>query len=178
VFAVTCQEVLGSCIFLFIKHPYDTGDRVDIATHQLTVEHISLLYTIFKRVESGKVVQVSNIILNSLWVENISRSKAMWEQLSIFAAFETSFEDINDLEQEMAKFLCDPANSRDFYPDLVLEVVGVAEMDKLELRIAVKHKSNFSNESLRASRQSKLMRALIAALRSIPIHGPEAVKVS
>lgn len=26
----TMQEVLGACIFLFVKHPYDVGDRVDI----------------------------------------------------------------------------------------------------------------------------------------------------
>lgn len=27
VFATTAQEILGSCIFLFVKHPYDVGDR-------------------------------------------------------------------------------------------------------------------------------------------------------
>jgi hypothetical protein len=26
----TMQEILLSCIFLFVKHPYDVGDRVDI----------------------------------------------------------------------------------------------------------------------------------------------------
>jgi small-conductance mechanosensitive channel len=62
VFAVTCQEFLGSCIFLFIKHPYDVGDRVDIQgpeKEQLVVEQISLLYTVFKRIDYMKMVQVS-----------------------------------------------------------------------------------------------------------------------
>lgn len=61
VFAVTAQEFLGSCIFLFIKHPYDVGDRVDIAggsCTEMVVEQISLLYTIFKRVDNMKMVQV------------------------------------------------------------------------------------------------------------------------
>lgn len=43
VFAVSCQEVLGSCIFLFVKHPYDVSDRVDIGTtgdSQFIVEHM------------------------------------------------------------------------------------------------------------------------------------------
>jgi small-conductance mechanosensitive channel len=30
IFSVTAQEFLGSCIFLFLKHPYDISDRVDI----------------------------------------------------------------------------------------------------------------------------------------------------
>lgn len=172
VFAATCQEVLGSCIFLFVKHPYDIGDRVDVGADQFTVEHISLLYTVFKRVNNGKIVQTPNIVLNNMWVENITRSKAMREQVSIFCDFGTSFEDINTLKQEMAAFVRDPANSRDFHPDIEIEVVSIAEMNKLELRVEIRHKSNWSNESLRSSRRSKFMCALVVGLRKVPIAGP------
>jgi hypothetical protein len=174
VFAVTCQEVLGSCIFLFVKHPYDIGDRIDINSDQLTVEHISLLFTVFKRVQSGKMVQIPNIALNSLWVENISRSNAMREQLSIFCNFDTSIEDIEALRQEMVEFVIDSKNSRDFQPDIDIEVVGIAEMNKMELRIECKHKSNWANETIRAARRSKFMCALVLALRKVPIYGPGA----
>ncbi|KAF1828783.1 serine/threonine protein kinase-like protein [Decorospora gaudefroyi] len=172
VFATTAQEVLGSCIFLFVKHPYDIGDRVDITAEQLTVEHIALLYTVFKRVTNGKTVQIPNIVLNALWVENITRSKAMREQVSVFCDFGTSFEDINLLKQEMQSFVRDPANSREFHPDIDIEVVSIAEMNKLELRVEIRHKSNWSNESLRVSRRSKFMCALVVALRKVPINGP------
>ncbi|KAJ4350287.1 uncharacterized protein N0V89_008908 [Didymosphaeria variabile] len=172
VFAATCQEVLGSCIFLFVKHPYDIGDRVDISTDQFTVEHISLLYTVFKRVNNGKIVQTPNIVLNNLWVENITRSKAMREQVSIFCDFGTSFEDISALKQELAGFVRESSNTRDFHPDIEVEVVSIAEMNKLELRVEIRHKSNWSNESLRASRRSKFMCALVVALRKVPIAGP------
>ncbi|KAF2747945.1 hypothetical protein M011DRAFT_493868 [Sporormia fimetaria CBS 119925] len=172
VFATTCQEVLGSCVFLFVKHPYDIGDRVDIGADSLTVEHISLLYTVFKRVVNGKMVQIPNIVLNNLWVENITRSKAMREQVSLFVSFDTTFEDINVLKQEMVAFVRDPQNSRDFFPDIEIEVVGIAEMNKMELRCEIKHKSNWSNEALRTSRRSKFMCALVLALRKIPIYGP------
>jgi hypothetical protein len=172
IFATTAQEILGSCIFLFVKHPYDIGDRVDITTEQLIVEHIALLYTVFKRVSNGKTVQIPNIVLNSLWVENITRSKAMREQVSVFCAFDTSFEDVNALKQEMISFVRDPANNRDFYPDIEIEVVSIAEMNKLELRVEILHKSNWSNESLRTARRSKFMCALVLALRKVPIAGP------
>jgi len=96
----------------------------------------------------------------------------MREQVSIFCAFDTSFADINTLKQEMAAFVCDPQNSRDFHSDIEVEVVGIAEMNKLELRVEIRHKSNWSNESLRASRRSKFMCALVVALRKVPIAGP------
>ncbi|KIV99782.1 uncharacterized protein PV09_08588 [Verruconis gallopava] len=173
VFATTCQEVLGSCIFLFVKHPYDVGDRVDLqTTEQLTVEKISLLFTVFKRVNTGKLVQIPNIVLNNLWVENVSRSKAMREQISLYCSFDTSFEDIEALKQEMVNFVNDPANSRDFQPGIEIQVTSLAEMNKMELRIECCHKSNWSNETLRAARRSKFMCALVLAVRKVPIYGP------
>ncbi|KAK9242154.1 hypothetical protein V1506DRAFT_563137 [Lipomyces tetrasporus] len=52
VFALTAQEFLSSCIFLFVEHPYDRDD-------------------------TSKMVQVPNSVLKTLWVENVSRSLAM-----------------------------------------------------------------------------------------------------
>lgn len=172
VFAVSTQEVLGSCIFLFVKHPYDVLDRVDIGDDQLIVEHISLLYTIFKKVSTNKLTQVPNIVLNSLWIQNVSRSKAMKEQLLMWIHFDTTLEDIQLLRNEMQAFVLDPENCRDFQPDIDVEVTGIHEMNKLELRVEIKHKSNWANETVRAARRSKFMCALVLALRKIPIYAP------
>lgn len=140
VFATSTQEVLGSCIFLFVKHPFDVLDRVDIGDDQLIVEHISLLYTIFKKVNTQKLTQVPNIVLNSLWIQNISRSRAMKEQLLMFIHFDTTLEDINLLKKEMQAFVLAKENNRDFQPDIDVEVTGIHEMNKLELRVEIKHK--------------------------------------
>lgn len=172
VFAATAQEVLGSCIFLFVKHPFDVGDRVDILEAQYVVERMSLLYTVFRRVQDHKRTQVPNIVLNSNWIDNVSRSKAMREQVRLFVSFDTTFEDIDLLKQEMTKFVRDKDNSRDFHPDIDIEVLGVAEMNKMELKLEIRHKSNWSNEAVRAARRSKFMCALVLALRKVPIYGP------
>lgn len=140
VFATSTQEVLGSCIFLFVKHPFDVLDRVDIGDDQLIVEHISLLYTIFKKVDTHKLTQVPNIVLNSLWIQNVSRSRAMKEQLLMFIRFDTTLEDIHLLRKEMQAFVLAKENNRDFQPDIDVEVTGIHEMNKLELRVEIKHK--------------------------------------
>jgi hypothetical protein len=172
VFATTAQEVLGSCIFLFVKHPFDIGDRVDITKEQLVVERISLLFTVFKRVQTGNMCQIPNIVLNGLWVDNITRSKAMREQLTVNASYDTSFEDIQLLKHEMQKFVRDKDNSRDFQPDIDIDVLGFGDMNKMELRIEIKHKSNWSNETIRAARRSKFMCALVLALKRVPVYAP------
>ncbi|EED18543.1 serine/threonine protein kinase [Talaromyces stipitatus ATCC 10500] len=172
VFATTAQEVLGSCVFLFVKHPFDVGDRVEINSQELFVEEISLLYTAFRTVAEQRVTQVANNVLNSAWIDNVTRSKAMRERISLFVDFGTTFADIQLLKIEMEKFVRDKDNNRDFQPDIEIEVISVGNMDKLELRIEIRHKSNWSNETVRAARRSKFMCALVLAIRKIPIYGP------
>lgn len=84
--------------------------------------------------------QVPNIVLNTLWVENITRSKAMKEQLDMFISFDTSLEDIELLRVEMENFVRSSDNSRDFQPDIILECTGLGNMDKMQLKIEIRHK--------------------------------------
>ena len=136
------------------------------------VERISLLYSVFKNVKNGKTVQIPNIVLNQLWVDNITRSKAMREQLSVFVSFDTTFDDVTTLKAELLKFVRDKDNSRDFQPDLDIQVVSIAEMNKMELQVQLQYKGNWANETLRSARRSKFMCALVLALRSVPIYAP------
>jgi small-conductance mechanosensitive channel len=175
VFSVTAQEILGSCIFLFVKHPFDIGDRVDIGADQYVVEHISLLFTVFRRAtgpKTGQLNQYPNIVLNTLALENVSRSKAMTEQITLDVQYNTTFDDIQILKNELKKFVTDKDNSRDFQPDLEVEVLGTTDLNKLQIRVEIKHKSNWANEALRATRRSKFMCALVAALRAVPLNAP------
>jgi small-conductance mechanosensitive channel len=171
-FAGTVQEFTGSCIFLFVKHPYDVGDRVEINSIDLIVEHISLLYTVFRRVDSNRTVQIPNIVNNGNWIENISRSRAMSEQFSLAISAETSFEDIENLTEELKTFVVADENRRDYRPDLKVEVLNVGDMSKLDLKINWGYKSNWSNENLRVARRSKFMCALLVTLRKVQVYVP------
>ena len=175
VFSATCQEVLGSCIFVFVKHPYDVSDRVDIGNDQFVVEHISLLFTVFRRISGqhiGRSVQVPNVILNMQWIENVSRSKAMSEQLTVDVSFDTSFDDLQILKNELLNFVTDKDNSRDFQPEIEVQILGTTDQSKLSLQVEIKHKSNWANETIRQARRSKFMCALVTAMKAVPIYPP------
>lgn len=174
VFMATAQEVLGSCIFLFVKHPFDIGDRVDVGDKSYVVERISLLFTVFRNIDDHRMTQVPNNILNTLWIDNFTRANAMHERLTVPVSFDTTFAEIQALRDEMELFVRDKDNSRDFQPDVDIEVVGVGDLDKLELRVDIRHKSNWSNETVRAARRSKFMCALVLAMRKVPIRAPGA----
>ena len=96
----------------------------------------------------------------------------MREELLIYVHFDTTLEDIQLLKNEMRNFVRDKENCRDFQPDIEIEVTGISEMNKMELQIEIKHKSNWANETVRAARRSKFMCALVLALRKIPLYAP------
>ena len=139
---------------------------------EMLVDRISLLYTVFTKADQNQVTQVPNIQLNNLWIDNISRSKAMVECIEVAVSYDTSFEDIELLRLEMEKFVRHPDNSRDFQPDFGISVGSVGNLDKLTLQISIQHKSNWHNGVVRGTRRSKFMCALAMALKKVPIYGP------
>lgn len=136
----TVTEFLACIIFLFVKHPYDVGDRVDIKDVQLVVERISLMYSVFRRIDSDKTVQIPHNIANTLWIENVSRSKSMKEQYNFSVCAATSNADILALRAELEKFVQAPENKRDFQNDIDMELIGVGDLKQLDLRVEIRHK--------------------------------------
>lgn len=174
VFATTAQEVLGSCIFLFVKHPFDIGDRVEIDTKPYIVERISLLYTVLRNVNDNRITQAANVVLNTVWIDNYSRSAAMQERITIDVSFDTTTAEIQALKEEIEMFVRDKDNQRDFQQDVDIDVVGVGALDKMEITISLFHKSNWAIETVRAARRTKFMCALVTAVRKVPIRAPGA----
>lgn len=117
-------------------------------------------------------MQTPNIIVNNLWIENVTRSKAMKETIELNVSFDTSFEDIELLRLEMEKFVRHPDNARDFQQQFAIGIGSINNCDKLTLQITIKHKSNWHNEIVRATRKSKFICALALACKKIPILGP------
>lgn len=96
----------------------------------------------------------------------------MSEDVKVEVCYDTTFEDIELLRLEMEKFVRAPENSRDFKPEFTIGVSSVNALDKLTLNISIKHKSNWHNGVVKATRRSKFMCALALALKKIPINPP------
>lgn len=89
---------------------------------------------------STDIDQIPNITLNTLWINNITRSKGLIERIDIFISIDTSLADIETLRQEMAAFVTTPENTRDFQEEITLRCVGLGNMDKLQIQLEVRHK--------------------------------------
>ncbi|KAJ7924831.1 hypothetical protein B0H13DRAFT_1976209 [Mycena leptocephala] len=165
--------VLTSIIFLFIKHPFDVGDRVVINSTSYTVKEIHLLSTIFIDSDGGSV-QAPNTVLNGkCFIQNIRRSPQMSESFTFDVNYTTTFENVESLRQKMLTFVT--TERRDFHPAFDIVVVGpFPRQAKMTLQADIKYKSNGQQGHLKvvAKRRNKWLCALKAALAEVGIYGP------
>ena len=175
----TVHHFLAGVIFVLFDHPFDIGDRIELwngnsnNSVSLVVIRQSLLYTVFKRVDNWQEMQIGNEWLQQSRIQNVTRSGANRQAVSMMIDIRTSFKDLTFLRSELETFLKHPDNKRDYLPNLATNIVNVHELNKLELRIIFTHKSNWSVEPLRAARSQKFMCALVAAVRKIPLIRPD-----
>jgi len=176
-FSATAQEFLQSVIFVFVKHPFDVGDRVTIYGNagdaglgdDYFVKEITLLYTEFKKMQ-GHVVQAPNSYLNTLFILNQRRSGALAEAIPIVIKYGTTIEQIDGLRQRLLEFC--RSEKRDFQSNILTELRAVTENFSLTLNVVFFYKSNWQNEGLRLQRRNKFICMLMIALQEIGIEGP------
>ncbi|CCM01460.1 uncharacterized protein FIBRA_03513 [Fibroporia radiculosa] len=181
-------EVLTSIIFLFVKHPYDVGDRVSIDSLDYTVKEIRLLSTIF--IDSSNCsVQAPHSLLNTKFIQNYRRSPVMSEAFKFDVAFSTTFEQLEQLRELMIAFL--KSERRDFLPnfdvtivgecprprqsylDLILLCTDIPAQEKMTLHSDIKYKSNWQQSALKSTRRNKWISALKSAMDKAKIFGPK-----
>ncbi|ORX36049.1 Mechanosensitive ion channel-domain-containing protein [Kockovaella imperatae] len=165
----TMQEILLACIFLFVKHPYDVGDRVDIDGNSYTVAKMQLMSTNFKRTD-GKFVWIGHNILATKVIENIRRSGPTSETFTFDVAFDTSFDHLTTLRDKMLVFCKE--NSRDFLPIFDVTVDDMPAQGKMVLKADIRYKSNWQQGALKVMRRNKWVCALKTALAETKIYGP------
>jgi small-conductance mechanosensitive channel len=176
-FSATAQEFLQSCIFVFVKHPFDVGDRVTIYGNtgsQLKgddyfVKEIALLYTEFKKME-GHVVQAPNSYLNTLFILNQRRSGGLAEAVPVTIKFGTTLEQIDSLRERLLEFV--GSENREYQKNILTELREVYEAYSVTLNVVFFYKSNWQNELLRLQRRNKFICALMVTMQELGIEGP------
>ncbi|KEF58420.1 uncharacterized protein A1O9_06346 [Exophiala aquamarina CBS 119918] len=176
-FSATAQEFLQSVVFVFVKHPFDVGDRVSIYGNtgaQLKgddyfVKEIALLYTEFKKME-GQIVQAPNSYLNTLFILNMRRSGGLAEAVPIVIRFGTTIDQIDALRSSLLEFVRD--QKREYQSNILTELREVTEAYSLTLNVVFFYKTNWQNELVRLTRRNKFISALMLAMQQHGIEGP------
>ena len=181
VLQATAQEFLQSIIFVFIKHPFDVGDRVTVygstgdamMGDDYYVTEISLLYTEFKQMQ-GHIVQAPNSLLNTVFILNHRRSNGLADVVELKMQFGTPAHMIEELKARMLEFCLN--NKRDYQPRIISEMSKLTDVRSCTMNIIFFHKSSYQNELLRLNRHNKFLTELMAQMVDIGIQSPYRIE--
>jgi len=76
----------------------------------------------------------------------------MQELVKIGINYDTTLEDIQKLREQLLAFVRE--NSRDFQQELEVEVIGINELEKLEIKVEIKHKVGNDGDLSREDKKS------------------------
>ena len=176
-FSTTAVEFLQSVIFVFVKHPFDVGDRITVYGNtgaaglgdDYFVKQISLLYTEFKKME-GHIVQAPNSYLSTLFILNHRRSGALAEAVPIVIKFGTTLDQVETFRLRLQEFTA--SERRDYQSHVITEMREVTNNFSVTLNVVFFYKSSWQNEGLRLQRRNKFICMLMIILQEVGIQGP------
>ncbi|ESQ41965.1 hypothetical protein EUTSA_v10015373mg [Eutrema salsugineum] len=162
----TCKNIFESFVFVFVMHPYDVGDRCVIDGVLLLVEEIHLLTTVFLKIDNEKVFY-PNAVLVSKPISNYYRSPDMGDFVEFSIAFSTPAAKIATLKEKIAEYLVQ--NPQNWYPEPMLMVKAIENVNKLNMNLLVQHTMNFQNFGEKNLRRTELVIAIKRILEELEI---------
>ncbi|XP_010454234.1 PREDICTED: mechanosensitive ion channel protein 9-like [Camelina sativa] len=162
----TCKNIFESFVFVFVMHPYDVGDRCVVDGVMLLVEEIDLFTTVFLKIDNEKVFYPNSVLISKP-ISNYYRSPDMGDYVDFGIAFSTPAEKIATLKEKIKEYLV--ANPQHWYPEPLVMVRSIENVNKLVLNILVQHTINFQVYVEKSLRRTALIIAIKRILEDLEI---------
>lgn len=172
IFKNSASNVFDAIMFLFVTHPFDTGDRCFIDNENLVVKKMNLFATVFTR-SDGTETYYFNSQLFTKFITNVRRSDKMAESCTIQVAWRTPQEKLDELEEKLNTWLSTEEN-RWFQPSTSVVLQNISYQRYLECTIGISHNSTWQDWGLRNTRRTAFHAAVQHYCRELGITAYEA----
>ncbi|KAF5363319.1 hypothetical protein D9756_000581 [Leucocoprinus leucothites] len=172
IFKNSASSAFDAIMFLFVTHPFDTGDRCFIDQENLVVKKVGLFATVFAR-SDGTETYYFNSQLFLKFITNVRRSGKTFETLPIQVAWRTPLEKLDALEHCLNEWLATEEN-RWFEPTTSITLQHIVYQRYLELTIGISHNGNWQDWGLRNARKTAFAAAVHYYSKQLGIIGYEA----
>ncbi|KAF9976897.1 hypothetical protein BGZ73_007514 [Actinomortierella ambigua] len=164
VFGNSVKTLFENIVFLFITHPYDSGDLCNIDGTEMFVREVGLNSTMFVTWD-GKRMYYPNNLLSTKPIHNVRRSPNMSEKIVLNIDIYTPAKKIIELRARMRDFLS--RETKEFLPDMEIQI---QELDlRLKISMVIEHKGNWQDSGRRWNRRTKFHFALKEAMEDLDI---------
>lgn len=149
----TITSLVQSLIFLFITHPFDVGDRIEIDGQAYLVKDFGLTNVTMKK-PNGEEIYAPTSELTSKFINNIRRSSPLVQIFNIAVnSKNTTAEQIHALQERLQKFV--EKENRHFQGRCVVSATDILDELRMNLAILVQHKNN-GQDAIRVRQRNDL----------------------
>ncbi|KAJ7229071.1 Mechanosensitive ion channel-domain-containing protein [Mycena pura] len=167
IFKTAASSVFDSIMFLFVTHPFDTGDRCFIDNEIMVVKKMGLLATVFTRWDGTESYYFNSQLANK-FITNVRRSGKMFESLTMQVAWRTPLAKLDALDAAINKWLATEEN-RWFVPSTNITLQHIDFQRYLEFTMAIGHNGTWQDWSLRNARKTAFHAAVQYYCRELGI---------
>ncbi|KAI6004122.1 hypothetical protein EDD15DRAFT_2222691 [Pisolithus albus] len=161
IFKTSASNAFDAIVFLFVTHPFDTGDRCFIDTENLVVKKMGLFATVFLRSDGTE----SYYFNSQLFTKFIDK---MAEVLTMQVAWRTPLAKLDELEKHLNEWLATEEN-RWFQPPTSIMLQSINFQRYLEITVTIPHNSTWQDWGLRCARRTAFCAAVQYYCRQLDI---------
>nr|GMD43533.1 mechanosensitive ion channel protein 6-like [Ipomoea batatas] len=165
-FGNTAKTTFEAIIFLFVMHPYDVGDRVEIDGVQMIVEEMNILTTVFLRFDNQKITY-PNSVLSTKPISNYYRSPDMGDAIDFAIHISTPMEKIATMKERITRYI--ENKSEHWYPAPMIVMRDIEDLNRIKWSIWLSHTMNFQDMGERWTRRAQLVEEMIRIFRELDI---------
>ncbi|CAE6481603.1 unnamed protein product [Rhizoctonia solani] len=152
IFKNAASSAFDAIMFIFVTHPFDTGDRVFIEQENLIVKRMGLFATEFVR-SDGTTLYYFNSNLFTKFITNVRRSGKQFEGLTLQVDWRTPLSKLDQLEQKMNEWLASDEN-RWYEPPTGVVLQHIDFQRCLELTMGIPHNGTWQDWGMRNARKT------------------------
>ncbi|XP_057796959.1 mechanosensitive ion channel protein 8-like [Salvia miltiorrhiza] len=165
-FGNTCKTTFEAIIFLFVMHPFDVGDRIEVDGVQMVVEEMNILTTVFLKFDNHKIYY-PNSVLAAKPIHNYYRSPDMGDAIDFSIHIATPCDKIATMKERITRYVDN--RSEHWYPAPMIVMRDMEDMNRLKFSVWLSHKMNFQDMGERWIRRSLLVEEMVKIFRELDI---------
>ncbi|OUM69059.1 hypothetical protein PIROE2DRAFT_26418, partial [Piromyces sp. E2] len=165
-FSGIITTIVENIIFLFISHPFDVGDKIQVGDNVMYVTEFGLISTVFRRTD-GKKLYCPNKKISSQFIKNVRRSGTIVEDIDLEISLTTTKEQIEELKRRILEFL--QKHKNDFQLRAEIALKSLHDVGHTNLGIMIEHNINFQDTFKYNMRRNELLLTIQSLLNEIGI---------
>ncbi|KDQ64972.1 hypothetical protein JAAARDRAFT_52890 [Jaapia argillacea MUCL 33604] len=152
IFKSSASGAFDAVMFIFVTHPFDTGDRCFIDDENLVVKKMGLFATVFARADGTETYYFNSQLFNK-FITNARRSGKTFENLTMQVAWKTPLGKLDELSRLLNDWLQKDPN-RWYEPSTSIGLSKIEHQRYLELTIGIGHNGYIQDWGMRMQRKT------------------------